>query len=397
MKFLLAFILLASAASLFADELATTLMPPSGPVTAGARVPIDLVSLNPGGLETPFTTPASLSGRLSAGGTEWPVTLQAKSVAPVAVAPGGFAARHYEFVLPAGVTGQVVLEVTSPGLPVLRTVFEVNATAGLSPAAEAPATPLGALGSSTPVVSTLSRSFAGRFLPNQPVYFIYGTGDQSAKFQFSFDYRLATLDWGKPDKEKVSTLRFGYTQRSLWDLNSASSPFYDTSYIPEFVITTDAVIPKESSRWFTWIGWRGGFQHESNGRGGSDSRSINTVYLRPRFLLGSPDSWFLVVLPEVYTYVGGVSDNPSIKDYRGYGKLKLYFGHSSGPTLMFTGWAGNGFDHKSLQLDFTYPFQSHWLNIEAYLMAQYFDGYGESLLSYDKKSDALRFGIGLVR
>jgi outer membrane phospholipase A len=234
-------------------------------------------------------------------------------------------------------------------------------------------------------------------MPNQPVYFIYGTGDQSAKFQFSFDYRLATLDWGKPDKEKVSTLRFGYTQRSLWDINGASSPFYDTSYIPEFVITTDAVVPKETSHWFTWIGWRGGYQHESNGRSGSDSRSINTVYLRPRFLLGSPDSWFLVVLPEIYTYVGGVSDNPSIKEYRGYGRLKLYFGHGNGPTLMFTGWAGSGFEHGSMQFDFTYPFHSHWLNIEAYLMAQYFNGYGESLLSYDKKSDALRFGIGLVR
>jgi outer membrane phospholipase A len=156
------------------------------------------------------------------------------------------------------------------------------------------------------------------------------------------------------------------------------------------------MVPKESS-WFTWMGARLAFQHESNGRSGTDSRSLNTVYLRPRFVLGTLDAWFLVVIPEFQAYVGDVADNPAIKDYRGYGKLRLYVGRNDGPTLMFSGWTGRDFDHGTYQLDLTWPLHVPWLNIETYLQAQYFNGYGESLRAYDQKSEALRVGFGLVR
>jgi outer membrane phospholipase A len=253
------------------------------------------------------------------------------------------------------------------------------------------------LASAAPATSALSRGFAGRFMPNLPVYFIYGSGDQSAKFQLSFDYRLATLVTGGVDNERVTTLRIGYTQRTLWDINGRSSPFYDTSYMPEFVLNMDSPMPSDTNQMFTWLGLRGGFQHESNGKSGTDSRSLNTFYIRPRLVFGRLREWDLVLLPEIQTYIGDLGDNDDLKNYRGYGKLRFYLGKSDGPSLMFTGWSGQHFNHGSYQIDLAIPARTRWLNIEAYYYLQYFNGYGESLLAYRAKSDALRAGIGLMR
>jgi len=380
----------------FAADLAVTLMPAQGRVVAGETAAVDLVALNPGTLDEPFAAPPSLLGRIDTANGSWPLQIEALGAAPVAVPPGGFAARHYRFVVPAAVAGRAVLTVTPANGPEVNAVFYVSS--GEAKPAEPAVTPLGRFEREASAASLLARSFAGRFMPNQPVYFVYGSGsEQAAKFQFSFDYRLATWRQGEPGGVKLTTLRFGYTQRSLWDFNANSSPFYDTSYMPELAINTDSPSPHESSSGFTWMGWRGGFLHESNGRAGDDSRSLNVLYFRPRFVIGSIDSWVLVMLPELQAYVGDVSNNSRIKDYRGYGRLRMYFGRNDGPALQIVAWTGRHMDHPSCQLDFSCPMHASWLQIDAYFLAQYFTGYGESLRDYDQKSDALRIGFSLVR
>jgi phospholipase A1/A2 len=387
--------LLLGASCLSATEIVLTLMPPTRPVSPAARIPIDLVGINGGSVEMPFDAPASLSGRLASTAGDWAVSLTAEGTAPDAVAASGFAVRRYALTVPADAVGRTVLEVAWPGSPPLHAVLEVRAE-GVAESSIA-STPLGELGASAPVASSLARTFAGRFMPNQPIYFLYGDAAQAAKFQFSFDYRLGSLRWGEPGTQKLSTLRLGYTQRSLWDIDAASSPFYDTSYMPEVAVVTDWMVPAKGISGFTWMGLRAGYQHESNGKDGDDSRSLNRVYLRPRFILGSFEKWFLVMVPELHVYVGGLSNNPRLKDYRGYGNLQLYVSYKGGPTLRFNGWAGEKLEHTSYQLDFTYPLRSAWLNIETYFHVQYFNGYGESLRNYDRKSDAVRFGLSLVR
>ena len=365
-------------------------------MVAGETAAVDLVALNPGVRDAPFTVPANLSGRIDSANAAQSLQLEAFGVASVAVPSGGFAVRHYRFVMPATVAGRAVLTVTLANEPEINAILFVGSSEAKP--VEPAVTPLGRLELEAPAASLLARSFAGRFMPNQPVYFVYGSGSQqAAKFQFSFDYRLATWRQGEAGDVKLTTLRFGYTQRSLWDFNANSSPFYDTSYMPELAINTDLAAPREHSSGITWMGWRAGFLHESNGRDGLDSRSLNVVYVRPRFVVGSLDSWVLVMLPELQAYVGDVSNNPRIKDYRGYGRLRMYFGRNDGPTLQAIAWTGRHLDHPSCQLDFSYPMHASWLQIDAYFLAQYFTGYGESLRDYDRKSDALRIGFSLVR
>ena len=69
------------------------------------------------------------------------------------------------------------------------------------------------------------------------------------------------------------------------------------------------------------------------------------------FALGDLDGWHLLALPEVFAYVGTLEDNTDIEDYRGFGKLRLVFGRNDGPSLMATLWAGDTFQHGTVQLD----------------------------------------------
>ena len=66
---------------------------------------------------------------------------------------------------------------------------------------------------------------------NDPMYFVVGTrGGASARFQLSFKYRLFDFDAGfGQERPWLSGLYFGYTQNSLWDLESESKAFRDTS------------------------------------------------------------------------------------------------------------------------------------------------------------------------
>jgi outer membrane phospholipase A len=65
--------------------------------------------------------------------------------------------------------------------------------------------------------------------------------------------------------------------------------------------------------------------------------------------------------------------------------------------LSFTGWTGKSGENYSYQFDLSYPVEPDFMDFRIYLMAQYFNGYGESLLDYDQRSEMLRAGISLVR
>lgn len=383
-----------------AEEMALTLLASQGPHYGGQVVRLEVIALNPSGHEAPFTIASVLRGTLAHQGRQLPVLVESVGAAPAAVPAGGFAARAYDLRLPRDASGEAVLTLHVSEGSALRTVLTIEPVlAGPAVALHQPTPgPVERLLATSPAISAVSRNFTGRFLPNLPVYFIYGDADQAAKFQFSFDYRLATLGAGDDEvSSSVRTLRVGYTQRSLWDLDGTSSPFYDTSYMPEIAFNSDQRLPVQQSPIFTWLGWRASLHHESNGREGADSRSLNTIYFRPRFVVGKLGSWAFVLLPEIQAYLGESDGNADIKDYRGYGKLRFYFGHNEGPTLMFTGWTGKDFDHATHQVDLAVPIRLRWLKFESYFYAQYFNGYGESLRSYSSRSESLRAGFGLIR
>jgi len=247
--------------------------------------------------------------------------------------------------------------------------------------------------------------FFGNFYAHEPIYFILGDRSDGAKFQLSFKYRFFNPDGPLARRLPwVDDFYLGYSQVSLWDVYDESSPFKDTNYKPELMYFKEKQWGELG--WIKQLDMQGGVRHESNGQteqlmpnGEFEnlSRSINYIYARPVFHFGDVAKYHLWMAPRAWFYVGDLSDNPDIADYRGYADLELSLGKHDGAelrSLFRLGIEGKG----SVQLDFTYPLSEIFFrNLAFYFYTQFFTGYGETLLTYNEKDTAIRFGFGLSR
>jgi phospholipase A1/A2 len=268
--------------------------------------------------------------------------------------------------------------------------------AAARPTNEAEPVPTIVAPSASPAIEAFPRTFLGRLSIYQPNYFIVGTGGEpAAKFQLSFKYRVLTFGREAPDRPRP-TLQLAYTQRSLWDLKGPSSPFFDTSYMPELFVES-LKPPGAHQGGFSFLGWGAGLRHESNGRDGDVSRAINVAYARAILTFGSPESWYLGAVPEVWQYLGGADHMPHVGDYRGHGKAYFLVGRGPGSSLSWTVTPGDGFKRVTHELGLSIPVDVRKLDFATFIYVQYFDGYAESIRGYTHYSQSLRTGLSLVR
>ncbi|WP_428851657.1 phospholipase A [Imbroritus primus] len=259
--------------------------------------------------------------------------------------------------------------------------------------AHVPVTPVAVAPPNVPVASDLQDE--GRLSFFDPMYLAFGQrGGTNAKFQLSFKYRI--FQAATPtSKGPIDNLYFGYTQFSLWDLSSESKPFYDTNYRPSvFYYLPDTGV---KGGLLSRLAFAGGLEHESNGRSGSESRSINTVFIKPTFYLGDLNSWHATVTPKLYYYLSK-SDNRDIADYRGYADLRLAWGKPDSWELAATLRKGMKGSHYSADTQVSYPLAQLLPGTAGYLVLSYFTGYGESLLDYNRKrASQVRIGYSISR
>jgi phospholipase A1 len=369
----------------FAREPSLALLPLSASATQASTVEVDVVAVNRSTSDGIFPLGDQFAATISVGSDSWSVILRAESAIgdPARVPVGGFVSRRYLLTLPADARGRAVLEVAG-SWGTSRSVIDITA----------PAVPVsGATATREAHVDAFDRqrTFSARLTIDEPMYLIAGPEEPKGKFQISFKYRLFTF--GKADEiERSHTLQFAYTQRSLWEFG----PFYDTSYMPELMYQWLETTPI-SHAGVTWLGLESGVHHESNGRSGSEERSVNALYVRPLFSIGSPEGWHAVLAPELYGYVGGLAYNPDINRYRGNSELRATVGKGNGASLMLTLFPGEHFEHGSRQWDLSIPVRIPFTGLSTYLLVQYFDGYGESLLAYNQHTSVYRAGIEFVR
>ena len=294
---------------------------------------------------------------------------------------------RYAFNLPSQVRGTVRMRISEIQVPVV--LFDIEAPQQGASAENVYPT--------LDSLFTLYQPYIGNIGAYKPMYFLLGTDLSKSKFQISFNYRFFNPESGVAERHPwVKGFHFGYTQTSFWDLKSSSAPFEDNSYQPELFWVSKNFIAAGSTVKGVFL--QSGFQHESNGRGGDESRSTNFLYVQPIFILYSNASHYgLQIAPKIWAYVNNDDDtNPDLDRYRGYFDLGLKIGKMDSFVLDTSfRWADEG---ASLQLDLTYPLHRFFFKtLDIYLHAQYSNALAENLIDYQDRSHAFRLGFSVVR
>ena len=211
-----------------------------------------------------------------------------------------------------------------------------------------------------------------------------------AKFQLSIKVPLNHRDiLIRGDK-----LYFGFTLESWWQVynDEISRAFRETNYQPEgfYMAPID---------WHPLGGNSGivlGFEHQSNGRSGLISRSWNRVYAsflfeKNNFAFSFKPWWRIPEGSKKSTIGESANDNPDIIDYMGHFEFAAVY--KMNQNYEFSAKIRENFaeHHGAFELGVTFPL---WGKLKGY--AQYFNGYGESLIDYNHKQQRIGIGIALT-
>jgi phospholipase A1 len=217
-------------------------------------------------------------------------------------------------------------------------------------------------------------------------YFLVGTNpthkpnsdNSDVKFQISISQRLtkSVLPWH-------TYLFLMYTQKVFWDVFKVSMPMHDFSFNPGIglskpLFNKDRYIGKATLM----------IEHESNGRDDVQSRSWNRISLGASIII---NEW-LMVHGKVWIPIVDGENNRDILDYTGLWQNGLVV---STPNKQFIwgvtltrrrGWK----PRFNTCVDFSWRM---WNKANQYFYIQYYNGYGESLLDYNKFTSMLRIGL----
>lgn len=218
-----------------------------------------------------------------------------------------------------------------------------------------------------------------------PHHLNYGAlGKDDALMQVSFKYRLGR-DWNT---------YFAFTSVIKWDVYEDSSPYRDINFKPElfyrftpepeFLVSLDA-----------------GYWHESNGQGGEESRSWDQLFARINTLFEIKNI-SMVWETHLYGELNTGDFNEDIGDYLGWWDTGFYFlnilpSDRINIDLELYIWSGdNGvpFDHGQFRTGLIFKVENAVFQPSLYI--QYFNGYGEVMADYDKRSEAWRVGIAFL-
>lgn len=246
-------------------------------------------------------------------------------------------------------------------------------------------------------LNSIARADDQLFYPYKNNYFLFESRDI---FQFSFRLKLVDSAKNEANNKGLQGLFFGYTQLSFWKQGKVGNdnPYIYSNYNPEIHYVYDLTEPKAGM-----TGIQIGVEHQSDGLGKQfdnihhewnrlDVIPIfnffnNTLNIRAKF-------WYADLTPKY---------NPDIANYMGYCQLtfatnilKKYWM----PRTELTIWKGNGLktDNISWRLENSIQIPEKIMHFKSPLAIffQWYDGYGESLQSYNLKTNNFRFGINFT-
>ena len=199
------------------------------------------------------------------------------------------------------------------------------------------------------------------------------------KFQISFMFPVVHNIF-----KDNGSLYIAYTNRSFWQLfdDDLSSPFRETNHEPEIWLqfANNKKVLGLTNKLMTF-----GFNHQSNGRNDPISRSWNRLFASFIFEKGN---FAFGIKP--WIIVGDLVGNEDIQDYMGNIEVRgIYKVNRHTIGLMLRNNLQSGFSKGTFQVDWSFPI---YHRVRGY--AQYFNGYGESLIDYNVHNNTI--GVGLA-
>ena len=217
-------------------------------------------------------------------------------------------------------------------------------------------------------------------------YFVFGPpigqsiskNNTNVKFQISIAQRLtkSTLPWN-------TYLYLFYSQKCFWNVLEESLPMTDLNFNPGIGLATPLFVKDRIIGKFMML-----LEHESNGKDGLNSRSWNkisfgaSVMVDPNFIIHGK-VWIPIIDGE---------NNKDILDYCGIYQTGISFTTSNkrfGASVLLVkrrGWELNY--NTTVELNYRL-----FKGENQYMFLQYYNGYGEGLLEYNKFHSQLRLGI----
>ena len=219
-------------------------------------------------------------------------------------------------------------------------------------------------------------------------YFIFGPSvgpkanrtNTNVKFQISIAQRLTkgTLPWG-------TYLYLFYSQKCFWNILENSMPMTDLNFNPGIGITKPLFVKNRYIGKMTFL-----VEHESNGRDSIQSRSWNRVALAANVFVTKN----LMVHAKVWVPIVDGENNRDIVDYCGWNQFGIQVVSDN---KRFTGGISIVPRHRIGSCNVVVDFAVRLFKREnQYLFFQFYNGYGEGLLDYNKFHSQLRVGL-LIR
>ncbi|WP_319550571.1 phospholipase A [Desulfogranum marinum] len=209
--------------------------------------------------------------------------------------------------------------------------------------------------------------------------------DTEAQFQLSVKFPLLVNMW-----DDTFDIYAAYTNRSFWQIYyEDSAPFRETNHEPEAWVQfhPDWELFGFKNTWNSF-----GINHQSNGRGGSLSRSWNRLFawitVERGNLAMSFKPWYRI--PED----DDDDDNPDITDYLGHYELSASYKWGEHVfSVMSRNNLESGFEKGAVELSWSFPLWD-WPYLKGYV--QYFNGYGRSLIDYNQHSNVIGIGFSVT-
>ena len=217
-------------------------------------------------------------------------------------------------------------------------------------------------------------------------YFTAGTSinqkpsstNSDVKFQISIAQRLtkSTLPFN-------TYLYLFYSQKCMWNVFEESMPMRDLNFNPGIGLAKHLFVKDRYIGKVTLM-----VEHESNGRDGIESRSWNKISLASNIFI---DPNFMVH-GKVWIPIVDGQNNKDILDYSGIYQMGLTL---TSPNKRFN-FALTLVKRRGWNLNYNSIWEVAYKVFKRdnqFLFMQYYNGYGECLLDYNKFHSRLRFGL----